>query len=90
MLKLIAFIRLIIKGLESLNQFLSGISVKQGFYVYNPNKDKPKRIHHTLKSALEEADRIASLEPQWENFGTKNKIQVLQIVAEVECYGVPF
>ena len=90
MLKLIAFIKWIIKCLEKLVQFLSGISINQRFYVYNPNRNKPQYLHRTLKSALEEADRIASLEQQWGNFGVKNKIQVLQIVAEVECYGVPF
>lgn len=35
----------------------------KGFYVFNPNREKPSRIHKTLEEAMMEAERLSRLNP---------------------------
>lgn len=49
---------------------------KGQFYVFNPNKDKPRKVYYTYESALEDAKRVSKIT-------NGEKIFVLKIVSSV-------
>ena len=90
MKKLIKLINCIIYVLEQIKRILDKVTINKRYYVYNTYANKPKIIHHSYESAENEAKRIAGIEPSASFYGSTKKIQVLEIVSEFECTGVPF
>ncbi len=48
------------------------------YYVYNPEKDKPKYKHFSYEAALKEAKRLHQAEPNYD-------FQILKIVKTLNC-----
>ncbi len=82
---MIEFLIKLRKIIDKLIIVLSDCQFNKKYYVYNPAKNAPRKIHNSLSSAIHEAKRIAELEP----CGFSPDIQVLQIIATIECSGIP-
>lgn len=64
---------------------LDKIEYVQRYYVYVPTANKPVREHCSYESASKEALRLAT-----EKVTSMEKIQILQIVKEIDGTCIPF
>lgn len=58
--------------------FLRNTQFHERYYVYVPTGDKPRFVHHSYKSARQEAERI------YEKVNRDTTVEILQIVNRFE------
>ena len=73
---------------DYLEQSLRKVELAELYYVYLPDRDKPKYIHTSYQSALREAQRLKAL---LEKDGKirDEEIQILQIIKKYDIE-IPF
>lgn len=75
---LIDFLTKLSNILAYIADFLRDTQFHERYYVYVPTGDKPRFVHHSYKSARQEAERI------YEKVNRDTTVEILQIVNRFE------
>ncbi len=70
--------------LANLADYLQNLNLENEFYVYVPGNNKPRYIHHSYKSAKQEAERLQNKLPSGEI------IEILHIKERFKGTDIPF